>query len=56
VTDALMVALMVGFFVLAGFFVAWLDRVWASPTSSSWSLPWVCWCTSQSRWSARRSS
>jgi hypothetical protein len=27
VTDALMVALMVGFFVLAGFFVAWLDRV-----------------------------
>jgi hypothetical protein len=26
-TDALMVALMVGFFVLAGLFVAWLDRV-----------------------------
>jgi len=26
-TDALMVALMVGFFVLAGVFVAWLDRV-----------------------------
>ncbi len=27
VTDALMVVLMVGFFVLAGLFVAWLDRV-----------------------------
>jgi len=26
-TDVLMVLLMVGFFVLAGFFVAWLDRV-----------------------------
>ena len=25
--DVLMVLLMVGFFVLAGFFVAWLDRV-----------------------------
>ena len=27
VTDALMVVLMVGFFILAGLFVAWLDRV-----------------------------
>jgi hypothetical protein len=27
VTDALMVVLMVGFFVLAGLFVAWLDSV-----------------------------
>jgi len=27
VTDALMVVLMVGFFVLAGLFVVWLDRV-----------------------------
>jgi len=26
-TDALMLALMVGFFILAGLFVAWLDRV-----------------------------
>jgi len=26
-TDVLMVVLMVGFFVLAGLFVAWLDRV-----------------------------
>jgi len=56
VTDALMVVLMVGFFVLAGLFVAWLDRVWVSRTSWSWSWRWVCWCTSRSRWSARRSS
>jgi len=27
VTDILMVVLMVGFFVLAGLFVSWLDRV-----------------------------
>jgi hypothetical protein len=27
VTDVVMVVLMVGFFVLAGLFVAWLDRV-----------------------------
>ena len=27
VTDVLMVILMVGFFVLAGLFVGWLDRV-----------------------------
>ena len=27
VTDSLMVGLMIGFFVLAGLFVGWLDRV-----------------------------
>jgi len=54
--DLLMIVLTVVFFAAAFALVAWLERVWASPTFSNSSCPWPSWCTSPTPWSARSAS
>jgi len=54
--DVWLLGLTVAFFALAFAFAAWLDRIWGSRTSWSWSFRSPCSSTSCTCWSGRSGS